>query len=160
VAMRARDELGAALGVDPPAAVTLRFHPTVEAYERATGQPWFTAGATAGAEAQILPASVLRRRGLLERTIRHELVHVLTSGTLEGRPRWLLEGVAAYYAEGRRPDPDRQAKSTPEPAPVPCPSDSEFTKPASADALRAAYARARTCVARQLAGGARWNEIR
>ena len=38
----ARDELAQTLGVPAPPRVTLRFHPTTDDYERATGQPWFT----------------------------------------------------------------------------------------------------------------------
>lgn len=158
---RTRDELGTALGVDLPDAITLRFHTTVEAYQRATRQPWFTAGATAGTESQFIPLSILRRRGLLERTVRHELVHLLTSGALEGRPRWLVEGLAAHYADGRQAGrPVGQAGPGAELASAPCPSDREFTRPTSADTLRGAYERARACVARRLAAGGTWDSLR
>jgi stage II sporulation protein D (peptidoglycan lytic transglycosylase) len=36
---RARDDVARALGVAPPRRVTLRFHPTTDAYEKATGRP-------------------------------------------------------------------------------------------------------------------------
>jgi hypothetical protein len=47
VAIRARNDLSTVLGIEVPATITLRVHPTVEAYQRASGQPWFTPGATA-----------------------------------------------------------------------------------------------------------------
>jgi hypothetical protein len=45
---------------------------TTASYERATSQPWFTSGAVVGGELHLLPLAVLRDRGVLERTIRHE----------------------------------------------------------------------------------------
>ena len=36
----------------------MRFHPTTGAYERATGQPWFTSGAVVGGELHLLPLAV------------------------------------------------------------------------------------------------------
>ena len=53
----------------PAARVTLRFHPTTDDYERATGQAWFTSGAVVDHELHLLPLAVLRERGVLERTI-------------------------------------------------------------------------------------------
>src|SRR5947209_5776672 len=41
-ALGARDEIANVLGVAPPPTITLRFHPTVDDYARATTQPWFT----------------------------------------------------------------------------------------------------------------------
>ena len=52
-------------------------HPTVEAFARATGQPWWVSGATDGTNIDLLPLTILRQRGQLERTIRHEVAHVL-----------------------------------------------------------------------------------
>ena len=45
LALRARDALVKQLGVHAPPQLTLRFYPTVESYQRATGKPWFTSGA-------------------------------------------------------------------------------------------------------------------
>ena len=98
---RARDELARTLEAAAPARVTLRFHPTTDSYERATGQAWFTAGAIANGELHLLPLTTLRDRGVLERTIRHELVRVMTDQTLAGRPLWVREGAAVYFADPR-----------------------------------------------------------
>jgi len=54
--------LSRALGVPAP-RITLRFHPTTDDYERATGQAWFTSGAVVNHELHLLPLAVLRDRG-------------------------------------------------------------------------------------------------
>ena len=81
-----RGDIARALGVPPPARVTVRFHPTTASYERATGQPWFTSGAVVGGELHLLPLAALRERGVLERTIRHEPVHLMADPLLRQRP--------------------------------------------------------------------------
>src|SRR5581483_6976081 len=52
---RARDELAATLHVTPPPTLTLRFHPTTDDYERATGQAWFTSATIVANEVHLLP---------------------------------------------------------------------------------------------------------
>ena len=159
--LRARDELARLLGVTAPPTVTLRFHPTVTDYERATGQPWFTSATAVRGELHLLPLAVLRDRGVLERTIRHELVHVMTDAELASRRQWVREGAAIYFA-GPQPLPGESAPPTnwlltPR---VSCPDDNELRQPVSVGALSNAYARARACFARQLAAGRPWREVR
>lgn len=144
------DRLTAALRIAPPAGLALRFHPTVESYQRATGQPWYTAGATDGSSLHFIPVSTLRRRGLLERTIGHELVHALTADALRGRPRWLVEGAATYYATPTPPE------GVAAPAAASCPVEDDFIRPASSGTLEQAYARALTCFAREREAGGNW----
>jgi stage II sporulation protein D (peptidoglycan lytic transglycosylase) len=159
LAERARDDLARQLGVPKPERLTLRFHPTVEAYQRATGQPWYTAGATMDNEIHFVPLTVLRERGVLERTIRHEIVHQLTRQTLAARPPWVQEGVAIYFA-GERPVPGPSTSPPLETRRTECPKDEELRRPQSPGALRNAYARAGACVARQIAAGRKWTEVR
>jgi hypothetical protein len=156
-ARRTRDRLLSTLGVVQRRPITMRFHPTVESYVRATGQPWFTAGATRGDDIHLVPPAVLRQRGVLERTVAHELVHVLTGDVLKGRPRWLLEGAAVYFANPRAtlPPPQSGAK----PAPSACPDDRDFVSPASASALAGAYSRAEACFVARLQSGANWMRV-
>lgn len=163
--MQARDELSNTLGVPPPAKITLRFHPTTDDYERATGQSWFTSGAWVKngvkAELHLLPLAVLRERGVLERTIRHELVHAMADGVLGRRPAWVREGAAIYFA-GERPIPGQGttgAAARPEPR-ADCPRDNELLRPVSVGALSNAYARARACFARQIAAGKTWRDVK
>jgi SpoIID/LytB domain protein len=158
VALQARSALARDLDVVNPPRVTLRLHPTVESYQRATGQPWYTAGATIDSEIHLVPLTVLRERGVLERTIRHEIVHLLTQTELAARPLWVREGTAIYFAgEGAAGEPARRADTG---GKISCPVDRELREPASPGALSNAYARAAACVGRQIAAGRKWSEIR
>ena len=147
------------LGVPAP-RVTLRFHPTTDDYERVTGQAWFTSGAVVNGELHLLPLAVLRDRGVLERTIRHELVHLMTDGVFERRPQWVREGAAIYFA-GTKPIPGevRQRPAfRPEPR-LSCPADNELMRPVSVGALSNAYTRARECFAKQIQAGKSWRDV-
>ena len=159
---RARDEVARALGVAPPPRVTLRFHPTTDAYEKATGQPWFTSGTLVRGEIHVLPLATLRDRGLVDRTIRHELVHLMTDTALAQRPAWVREGAAIFYAGGAPPAPTgSRPRPTFKPEPrTPCPDDIELIRPVSVGALSYAYARARECFAKQIAAGKSWRDVR
>jgi hypothetical protein len=167
VASRARDELSARLGVAPPPQISLRFHPTTDDYEAMTGQAWFTSGALVNGELHLLPPGVLRNRGVLERAIRHELVHLMTDPVLGRRPAWVREGAAIHFA-GEPPIPGARGGGhdvvqrppyRPEPR-ASCPSDTELSRPSSVGALSNAYARARACFARELASGKNWREVK
>jgi SpoIID/LytB domain protein len=163
LASRARDALASQLGVAVPQRITLRFHPTVESYQRATGRPWFTAGATEPppqAEMQFVPLTVLRDRGVLERTLRHEIAHVLTATALNGRALWVREGAASYFAGERTIGPDTRARTPPSLARQSCPTDDELLRPVSPGALSLAYTRATACFAKQIANGRKWQDVR
>ena len=134
--------------------IALRFHPTVEGYQRATGLPWYTAGATHERTIELLPLGVLRQSKLLESTLRHEFAHVLTNERLKGAPLWMLEGVAVWAARGQS-----VAAQTPAGAAtvaLNCPSDAEIRKASSADAIRRLYDQAAQCYAREVAAGRPW----
>ena len=148
---RARDEIAKALGVAPP-RVALRFHPSTAAYEHATGVAWFTSAAVVNGELHLLPLQVLRDRGVLERTIRRGIAHVMVDPVLKTRPAWVREGAALYFSEPRA-DASLGGR-------VQCPSDRELLQPTSAGALSNAYTRARACFARQIDAGRSWKDIR
>jgi stage II sporulation protein D len=148
----ARDAIGSKTGTKVPAVIRVTVHPTVEAFGRATGQPWWVSGASDGANIDLLPVSILRQQGQLERTIRHEVAHVIVDGTLKGRPLWVREGAAFYFG-----DP---AGATDAPTRGGCPEDEEFLRPLSAGAHRSAYARADACFRRAIAQGRRWTDVK
>ena len=92
------------------AGIELRF-PKVEIFVNQTtgdfvgrtGMPAWAAAATRDRRIELQPLPLLKRRGILETTLRHELVHVVVD-TLGGgqTPRWLAEGIALYVAgEGK-----------------------------------------------------------
>jgi SpoIID/LytB domain protein len=157
---RTRGDIARALGLPAPPRVVVRFHPTTASYERATGQPWFTSGAVVGGDLHMLPLAVLRDRGVLERTIRHELVHLMADPQLGQRPAWVREGAAIYFA-GRRPIPgEPERPSLRPPARPSCPGDAELLRPVSAGALSNAFARALACFSRQVDSGRSWRDVR
>jgi hypothetical protein len=149
--VRVRDDLSKTLAVSPPARLAATFHASAGEYERASGHAWYTSGAAVDGMLHFLPVGVLRDRGVLERTVRRGLVAQMTAPALDGRPLWVREGIAGYFA-------DPQA-SLPE-ARTPCPTDVELARPVSAGALLDASSRARACVARQVSGGRSWREVR
>jgi hypothetical protein len=64
-----------------------------------TGQPAWAAAATKGTRIELQPLATLTRRGILETTLRHELVHTLVDVVGRGRAaRWLAEGLALNLA--------------------------------------------------------------
>jgi len=130
----------------------VRVHPTVEAYARSTGQPWWTAARTAGTAIDLIPLTALRDRGTLEPTLAHEMVHVLAGPTLADRPLWVREGLAVFLA-------GELAVAGPS-ASTQCPTDDALQSARTAVAWRSAYQAAGQCVARALAAGRRWQELK
>jgi hypothetical protein len=150
--LKARDEIARALGVAAPPRITLRFNISQLDYEKASGQSWFTLGSANGAQIQLMPFAALRDRGLVERTIRRQLVHVLVDEPLRRRPAWVREGAALFYAD--------KAPTTAPTSRAPCPSDIELLRPLSAGALASALADARACFSRQVMDGRKWTDVR
>ena len=147
---RSRDEIVAATGAIPPTRLRVTVHPSVDSFSRATGQPWWVSGATDGSSIDVLPLTLLKQQGQIERTLRHEVAHALLDASLSKRPMWVREGAAIYFAGSV---PARGG------SPVVCPADAELLRPISADALRDAHARAAACFARAMARGQRWDQV-
>ncbi len=152
-------DLAAWLGRPEPPGLDIVFHATVEAYTRATGQPWWTAGASRDTRIDVLPRPVLVSRGILLSTLRHEIAHVLADSVLAGRPLWVREGLAVHLAAEAPHTDGRPAGGAAAGTPA-CPSDEALRSPGSADALRRAYDAAGACVARALQAGVRWQDLR
>jgi stage II sporulation protein D len=104
-----------------------------------TGQPWWAAAATKGKRIELQPVDVLKRRGVLETTLRHELAHPLIDRISKGRaPRWLAEGLALYLA-GEGPMISRYA---PRSGTSVNEIEQQLTRPGTVEDMRAAYAAA------------------
>lgn len=159
LAVRLLQDVARRLGLPEPADVELVFHPTVEAYTRATGQPWWTAGRTTGSRVDLLPRAVLASRSILEPTLRHEFTHVLADRTLAGRPLWVREGLAVHLAGEANRTAGRTSAGSAAAAQA-CPSDASLRSPGSAEAMRRAYDAAGACVARALEAGVAWQDLR
>jgi SpoIID/LytB domain protein len=151
-AERAFTRMAAKLGMPAAGSVSVRAHPTVEAYARTTGQPWWTAARAAGTAIDLIPLSALRDRGTLEPTLAHEMVHVLAGPMLADRPLWVREGLAVFLA-------GELAVAAPSSS-APCPTDEALQSARTAVAWRSAYQAAGQCVARALATGRRWQDLR
>lgn len=65
-----------------------------------TAQPSWAAAVTRGTRIELQPPEVLRRRGVLSSTLRHEYAHTVIETLGHGRtPHWLAEGLAAHFAD-------------------------------------------------------------
>ncbi|MDX2031821.1 MAG: SpoIID/LytB domain-containing protein [Blastocatellia bacterium] len=86
----------------PPFEIVI--HANTAEFIAATGQSGWAAGVTKGRRIEIQPPALLRRRGELANTLRHELAHAFIESLSESRaPRWLAEGLAIHAAgEGPR----------------------------------------------------------
>ena len=105
-----------------------------------TGEPAWVAAVTEGRRMRLQPLEALRRRGVLNTTPRHELVHAALEALGRGRaPRWLVEGLAAYVA-GEGPLLSRSGAARKIPTDE---LERRLTQPsASAEETRALYAAA------------------
>ena len=149
---RERDALSNILDVSAPPRLTVRFHPTTDAFERATGMPWYALGSVKSGDLHFVPMNVLRDRGVLERTVRHQIVHALADASFANRPAWVREGAALHFSEtGSSVAPLGRGA---------CPEDVELLRPTSIGALSDAMVRARACFERQLSSGKSWRDVK
>jgi SpoIID/LytB domain protein len=118
----------------------IRLNESTGDFTARTGQPWWAAAATRGNRIELQPAGILKRRGVLTTTLRHECAHVVIDAVSQKRaPRWLEEGFALYLA-GEGPTISRYqrrggALSTEE-------LEKRLERPGSQQDMRALYAEA------------------
>ena len=134
--------LAVKLGIAAPPRIDIVVHPTIESFQRASGLGWWVSARSSGHEVDLVPLDALARRGRLDVVMRHELVHLLTAARLEGRPRWVHEGLAVVMAGETVTAGDAVVRA--------CPSDEEFAG-ATSETLPSLYARAAACVTRETA---------
>jgi SpoIID/LytB domain protein len=77
----------------------IRLNESTGDFTSRTGQPWWAAAATKGNRIELQPLRILKQRGALFTTLRHELAHaVIDAISHEHPPRWLSEGFAIHLA--------------------------------------------------------------
>lgn len=103
----------------------------------ATGQPGWAAAASRGSRMELQPLALLRRRGVLQTTLRHEYAHFVIELLGRGRtPRWLSEGLAVHLA-GEGP---MLVRFSPKSQWTREELERKLARPASAEEMRALYA--------------------
>jgi stage II sporulation protein D len=94
-------EIARETGWSAPDAIEFRVYPDLDSFRNATGEPGWVAAHTAGRRIELQPAAMLRAKGALDSTIRHELLHVFVEAQARpGLPVWFREGLVGYL-EGR-----------------------------------------------------------
>jgi stage II sporulation protein D len=78
--------------------VGIRLNESTGDFTSRTGQPWWAAAATQQNRIELQPASILKQRGVLFTTLRHELAHIMIDSVSKRAPRWLEEGFSLYLA--------------------------------------------------------------
>lgn len=87
------------VGSDVPFRVQLKIFATMDAYRDQTGQPGWVAASTRGHVIRLQPLATLKSKGVLESTLRHELLHLLVEEKARaGTPVWFREGLVLYLS--------------------------------------------------------------
>jgi len=78
----------------------LQVFPTLDRYRDTTGQPGWVAATTRGQTVRLQPLADLRKRSILESTLRHEFFHLLIEPRARPTtPLWFREGLVLYLSE-------------------------------------------------------------
>ena len=95
------------MGWKLPYRPRLQVFATLDGYRDATGQPGWVAASTRGHTIRLQPLAGLRRRAVLESTLRHELTHLLVEARAKnGTAIWFREGLTLYLSgDGGGADP-------------------------------------------------------
>jgi SpoIID/LytB domain protein len=89
----------ASISIGSLPTLEIRLNQSTGDFTARTGQPWWAAAATKGTRIELQPIGILKRRGVLSTTLRHEFAHVIIDRAGHNRaPRWLEEGFAIYLA--------------------------------------------------------------
>jgi stage II sporulation protein D len=99
LAERFAREMKTRTGWPVPRAIELRVYPDLASFRDATAEPGWVAAHTSGTRIDLQPPALLRAKGALESTLRHEMAHVFVeSQARPGIPVWFREGLAGYLS--------------------------------------------------------------
>jgi hypothetical protein len=97
IAASAKQQLAAKYQIDSTAPVEIRLSATTYEFCRMTGRPWWQASIYRSRVIYLQPLRILRGRGILETTLRHEVMHQLVDELGKGNsPVWLSEALSIY----------------------------------------------------------------
>ncbi len=89
-----------------PAVVRVRAYESTAEFMRATGRPGWAAASSGSETIQLQPLSTLDRKGILRKTLRHELYHVALHPLRAPQvPAWFEEGLVEFLTGERLPVP-------------------------------------------------------
>jgi len=131
----------AAAGWQIGSRLRLKVFPTLHSYRDTTGQAGWVAATTRGTTIRLQPLAVLKQKGVLESTLRHELFHVLVES--RGRadlPLWFREGLVLVLSAPEEKDVPAEAMSDRR-------MEKILENPASREQMQQAYRAARLRVA-------------
>jgi stage II sporulation protein D len=77
----------------------LQVYATLDSYRDTTGQPGWVAASTRGKTIRLQPLSELKKRSIMESTLRHEIFHVLVEAKARAAtPLWFREGMVLFLS--------------------------------------------------------------
>ncbi|MDZ7266025.1 MAG: hypothetical protein ONB48_01655 [candidate division KSB1 bacterium] len=99
LAVAAWQAIGEKYPLPTPAHVRIDLAATTYAFCRQTRSPWWLASQYRDGIIHLQPVRVLRERGILTTTLRHEIMHALLDAATAGNcPRWLSEALAVFHS--------------------------------------------------------------
>ena len=112
----------------------------MDAYRDTTGQPGWVAASVRGQTIRLQPLIELKRRAIVESTLRHEFFHLLVeSHAKAGAPLWFREGIVLYLSSPDAPPANAVAMTDQQ-------MESSLLHPLSRDNQENAYAAAQNRV--------------
>ena len=110
IAERIRHDAKGRIRLASLAGIDIYVYPDLASFRNATGEPGWVAASSTKNRIDMQPASILERKGVLEQTLRHEMLHVLIeSAATPGLPLWFREGLVTWLAN---PAPERLGDAT------------------------------------------------
>jgi stage II sporulation protein D len=132
-----------ASGLQLDARPRLKIYPSLDVYRNSTGAPGWMAAFTYGSTIRLQPVALLRSRGILDSTLRHEFLHLLVEEHARpGLPLWFREGLVLYLS-----DPNAAAGRTAGNF-DPLAADAALRLPAGRESAEQAYRASRDEIAR------------
>jgi hypothetical protein len=117
-----------------PTRIRVRTWQTTADFIHATRQPGWVAGTNDGRAIDLQPLDLLKRKGILESTLRHELTHLVVRRLRAADvPHWYEEGLVLYLT-------GEQVEGTPQALGRRRSLDMSLIEPRSEGEMRAAYA--------------------